>query len=170
MPWSVGSTVSTGDVLTASRYNQDVIENLTVIGGAWTSFTPTWTNITVGNGTQSHAYVAAGKLHIVRMEFILGSTSAMAAASPEFTLPNGVSMKAAYDPLAYLGGAVYEDVSAAASYLGYVSPGASSNSVARLLLWRSDGTYPSVDTVVTTRPMTWATGDKIHATFIFEAA
>jgi hypothetical protein len=161
---------TSGQILTAAQMNTYVRDNLKAVGDAWTAYTPTWSSLTIGNATQNNAYVAAGKLYIVRIEMIVGSTTTFTGNSPEITLPGGVNMKAAYDPLANLGNANYEDQPSAAAYLGFVSPGSAGNDKARFLLWRSDGTYPSVDTVVTTRPFTWASGDKIHAQFMFEAA
>lgn len=68
MAWSIGSNVTAGSVLTASRYNQDVIANLTELApfmSAWTSWTPTLTqtvSVTVTN-TRS-VYMKVGKLVI----------------------------------------------------------------------------------------------------------
>lgn len=54
--------------------------------GAWTSWTPTWTNLTVGNATQTGKYMQIGKLVIARLSFTLGTTSSV-GAGPSFTLP-----------------------------------------------------------------------------------
>jgi hypothetical protein len=54
--------------------------------GAWTSFTPTWSNLTVGNGTGVYKYQQVGKQVFARYKFTLGSTSAM-GTNPNVTLP-----------------------------------------------------------------------------------
>jgi hypothetical protein len=46
--------------------------------GAWTAFTPTWTNLTVGNGVYNTShYTLVGKTVHVAIDFTLGSTSAV---------------------------------------------------------------------------------------------
>jgi hypothetical protein len=54
--------------------------NWVVIGpstGSWTSFTPTWLNVTVGNGTINAAYTVLGKTCTFYTVFTLGSTSSV---------------------------------------------------------------------------------------------
>jgi len=53
---------------------------------AWTSWTPTTTNITIGNGTTVARYAKLGKIVHFHWRFTLGSTSAV-GSSPTFTLP-----------------------------------------------------------------------------------
>jgi hypothetical protein len=53
---------------------------------AWQSWTPTWTNLTVGNGTNASTYTQIGKTVHFRLKFVLGTTSAVGSA-PVFTLP-----------------------------------------------------------------------------------
>jgi hypothetical protein len=71
MAWSIGSNVAPGDVLTASRYNQDVIDNLTELApfmSAWTDYTPQLrqgtTNVT---STKTYGrFIKVGKfVHII---------------------------------------------------------------------------------------------------------
>lgn len=66
MPFANPTVVSTGDVLTASRYNADVVGNWNMFGAAWTTFTPTLTAVTVNpnlgtTGTATGAYLQIGK-------------------------------------------------------------------------------------------------------------
>jgi hypothetical protein len=44
---------------------------------AWTAYTPTYTGVTVGNGTTSFWYSRIGKTVFVKGKFTLGSTSAI---------------------------------------------------------------------------------------------
>jgi hypothetical protein len=55
-------------------------------GDVWRSFTPSWTNFTVGNGTNEGKYQRIGKTVIGMAQIILGSTSAM-GTGPNFTPP-----------------------------------------------------------------------------------
>lgn len=54
--------------------------------GAWTTWVPTLTNLTLGNGTVTAKYQQVGKRIDYRFKFKLGSTSAV-GTSPMFTLP-----------------------------------------------------------------------------------
>lgn len=166
MAFVLPTDVATGDVLTASRYNQDVVENMERIGGAWTSFTPSWTGLTVGNATQTAAYLAAGKLYVVRVQITLGSTSSVAGA--EMTLPDGASLSSGYSINHLVGSAGYLD-SGAALHSGLVSPSSTVTRV-RFLTQAVSGTAVVFDTVANIRPFTWATGDILAAQFVFERA
>jgi hypothetical protein len=59
----------------------------TDISGAWTAYTPTATNFTVGNGTLTGKYVQIGKTVCVRINFTAGSTSSYTASGMAISLP-----------------------------------------------------------------------------------
>lgn len=166
MAWSIGANVATGDVLTATRYNQDVIANMTAIGGAWTSYTPTWTNLTVGNGTNASAYVQAGKLIIVRIKFTLGSTSSVGTI-PYATVP--ASFNSAYTGTFPVGSCTMFDLSTDAVWFGHAIPDSSLTNI-RFFVDNVAGTYSTAGVVSATAPMTWATGDRLETTFVYESA
>jgi len=42
---------------------------------SWTSFTPTWTNLTLGNGTNQATYLRLGGICFVRYNLVFGSTT-----------------------------------------------------------------------------------------------
>jgi hypothetical protein len=169
MAFVIPTDVTVGSVLTASRYNADVVENMTAIGGAWTSFTPTWTNLTVGNATQNSAYIAAGKLHIVRIALTWGSTTSMSGV-PEFTLPNGVSFHSSYYSTAIVGYGALEDDNPGTDYTGVVMRSGATAARGRFLCEQVNATYAAAAGISATVPFTWATGDNIFAVFTFEAA
>lgn len=170
MPWSVGANVSTGDVLTASRYNQDVLANMTMIGGAWTSYTPTWTNVTLGSGVvQQSAYMNAGKLYIVRLYLKLGTSGAF-TGGPEFTLPDAVSMNSNYTIYGRLGVGSLLDDSAGVGYPVQIVPSTTTFARARPLYEAVSGANVVLSGVNATTPVTWTVNDILSATFIFEAA
>ena len=54
--------------------------------GGWTTWTPSYTNLTVGNGTVVSRYRQVGKMVDVFFMFTLGSTSTI-GSDPRFTLP-----------------------------------------------------------------------------------
>lgn len=169
MAFVTPTDVATGEVLTASRYNQDVVANFAAIGGPWTAYTPTWTNLTVGNATQASAYINAGKLYIVRIGLQFGSTTSI-SGSPEFTLPDGVSVNSSYYDTYVFGTGSMRDDSAG---FGFTSPILRSTTTAgrlRFATTNAAGTYARNDVVSATIPFTWATSDRIEGQFFFEAA
>jgi hypothetical protein len=176
MAWTTLGTVAPGDVLRANSgtaaYN-NVIENLNVIGGAWTSFTPSWTNLTVGTGgsaSNTGHYMNAGKLYIVRTRTVLGSSGFSVGTNPQLTLPNSSSFSTAAAAAALtlsLGIAAMLD-SATATYWASIAPSTSTRVEFRLL--RADTAWLSTGTATATVPMTWAASDEIVCQFMYEAA
>lgn len=66
---------------------------------AWSTWTPTLTNLTLGNGTQVAKYAQIGKTVDFLWSLTLGSTSAV-GSTPSFTLPVAASTDyPAYPPL-----------------------------------------------------------------------
>ena len=120
MPWSVGANVSTGDVLTASRYNQDVIANLTELApfmAAWTSWTPTIAQGVTTNIAKTVAYakyVLVGKLAIANVRLDVTGTGT-AGSSLTISLPSAIT-SASTSPR--LGGAHIFDSSTTTRYTG----------------------------------------------------
>jgi hypothetical protein len=61
MAFAIPTNVTVGSVLTASRYNDDVVANFTALGGPWTSYTPTLTQSVEVTKTVTYAkYVQTG--------------------------------------------------------------------------------------------------------------
>ncbi len=88
MTWQTLTNRATGDLIPEGDWDQ-LLENLSEIGGAWTAYTPTLGGWTQGNGTVDGAYRLAGKRLLGRCYFSFGSTSAAAASGATFTLPTG---------------------------------------------------------------------------------
>lgn len=65
----------------------------TAVGGAWTAYTPTITNLTLGNGTRVARYLKKGKTLKLRIDLIGGSTSS-ASGAINIGLPAGMSAHA----------------------------------------------------------------------------
>lgn len=85
---------------------------------AWQSWTPTYTNLTVGNGTVKARYVQIGKTVHFRFWFDLGTTSSI-GNDTKFSLP--VAAHADYaDAYISLGTAVVRDASAANEIPGVI--------------------------------------------------
>lgn len=134
----------------------DIINgNFETLGGAWTSFTPTWTgsggNPAIGNGSLVGGYLQIGKLLFVRINMTAGSTTTFGTGTWDFAIPNSLTVANTYtQPLS----AFFWDSSASTWYSGNGFSGAlSSTSVISV---RSHGSTAGVSSTV---PFTWATGD-----------
>lgn len=132
---------------------------------AWTTYSPTLTNITVGSGTLDAAYIRLGRTIHYRIKFVFGAGSAV-GTSPTYTLP--VAPHAIYtqfhpmaDDVKYLdsGTTVFEGTSEfnSGSSVTLLSPLSAAAGITR-------------QSVTATVPMTWATGDTIYVIGTYEAA
>ena len=136
-------------------------------GNAWTAFTPTWTNLTVGNGTYNRAhYNLIGKTAIVEIDFVLGSTSAV-TGDVTLTLPVLLARKTASSPGLFTLNFFDTGVS---NYLG--SSLAAAGDAKNWLLRASNAgaTYTQLTALSSTIPFTWGTNDRIQFSATFEIA
>lgn len=130
---------------------------------AWQSWTPTWTNLTVGNGTASGAYMQIGKTVFARYSLVLGSTSSVSGAvsfAPPVTA-------VAYGARVSIGTGIIDDVGSATygcfvcfisttSFAMYVNNSSTSD-----LLVQMSGTKPIA---------AYGTGDIVTFSMTYEAA
>jgi hypothetical protein len=122
--------------------------------GAWTSYTPTITGLTLGNGSMSAKYALVGKTLFFSVVFALGSTSAV-GTSPTFGFPSGISPSTGNNgPLGIgasnsIGGTRY-------SFWLFLSDDVI---VPRVL--NASGTYVTHGSITATVPFTWATGNSM---------
>ena len=138
---------------------------ISLSGGAWASWTPTWTNASVGDGTVTAKYSQIGKTVFCRLTFVLGSTSSV-GTSVSFSLP----VTAATYPSAFMpiGEAHFLDASVPALFKGAVLW--SSTTTAALNVENASGTYTSLAALTNLIPFTWTTSDAIECQFHYEAA
>jgi hypothetical protein len=127
--------------------------------GAWTAWTPSWTNLTPGSGTNTGSYCVIGKTVFFRAVFIFGSGSAV-GNTPIITLP--VTIKT-YTGITVIGNAYIVD-SGAVQFMGSVL---STGTIICFVLFNS---YLAHANVTTTVPMTWTTSDAIVLEGFYEAA
>jgi len=163
-----GTETLTNKTLTSPKLNEDVALTSTSTElnaldgqvGAWTAFTPSWTNLTVGSGTNVGAYCQIGKIVHFRVKFTYGAGSAV-GSSPYFALPvtakvaNGVNFTTWYldANVGYYQG--FADISAA-------------NMVLHALV--ASGTYLGSTACTATVPFTWTSTDFIQISGTYEAA
>lgn len=132
--------------------------------GAWTSWTPTWTNLTVGNGTVNAAYAKVGRTVQFRLLVTFGSTTSMSEL-PAFTLP--VTAASVYGAGEWpIGSGTLLDAGTKA-WIG--APQVAISDPAKAYVRSDDGSggwrNPS-----STVPFTWTTTDKIMLSGTYEAA
>jgi hypothetical protein len=143
-----GSTVACG------------MSSLYLTAEAWTAFTPSWTNLTVGaGGTNTGAYVQIGKTVHFRTRFIFGSGSAV-GTNPQITLP--VTIKD-YVTRSIIGSVMLED-NGTGTYTGVVLTDGT------IYAHLTSGTYLQQAQMTASAPWTWTTNDSIETTGTYEAA
>jgi hypothetical protein len=129
--------------------------------GAITSYTPVFTNATVGNGTVDAEYQRVGNLVFCYVRFTLGSTSSIGNA-PFFSLPVGTSKRGQFVGTSYYGD------TGTGSYGGLIEL---SGGNAFYRLTTTSGTYANYDSDLSaTRPHTWAVNDTLTTYFYYEVA
>ena len=137
--------------------------------GTYTAYTPTWINLTVGNGTQNFKYARVNNLVHVNGYLIWGSTTSITGAFVNLTIP--VLSSAVYSSVSWVpfGEALFFDTSGNSIYQAE-GVSVTSNSVARLRMVVTSGTNVLNSNITSTTPFTWATGDQMAINFTYEAA
>jgi hypothetical protein len=125
----------------------------------WQTWTPTYTNLTIGNGTVTARYQQIGKLINFRFIFTLGSTSAV-GTTPTISMPatpnNYYALYTTY--IADNGVASYTGMSD--SFAGVFYP----------LAQLTNATYLSWNYFSASVPFTWGNGDSFGISGSYEAA
>lgn len=132
----------------------------------WQTWAPSWTGLTVGNGTLNYAlYTQIGKTIFFNFKFTLGSSSAVTGpvqvsypVSPN-TTPTGVSSQ-------FTGNvAFFNDGTTRVIGRAY-----GSTSTIVLAAVSTSGSYPTQTNLSATVPFTWATDYAFAASGVYEAA
>lgn len=163
MAWITPTTVSTGDVLTASRYNADIQANLTELApffSAWTAYPPVWTNLTVGNATNTGRYVQVGKLVIYQGQLTWGSTTSATASNTTVSLP--VTAKST-SGISFAGSGYINDAGTR-----FYSVTCYQASTTTMIFIHSGDVGTGI--VTGTAPQTWASTDILSWQVVYEAA
>lgn len=130
-------------------------------GGAPSTYTPSWLSSGVapalGNGTITGRYIQIGKLVYVQIKLTIGSTSTFGTGSYFFDLPVGAHAADAYNVTVQA-----FDTSGSAFYAGSARP--NGGSVLPITLAAPVGDYNA------NVPFTWAVGDTLTLTMVYEAA
>lgn len=130
-------------------YGQDEI--LIPAGGVWKNYTPIWTaattNPSIGNGTLAGRYTTIGKLAVVSIRMVAGSTTTFGSDEWRFSLPIVSQFPYGSFPVKVLDyGTAWYDLTGkfASNSLVYIPP------------------------LRSTYPMTWAVNDFLELTVTYE--
>ena len=147
-----------GEVLTAADMNGI---------GETTSFTPSFSNFTLGNGTINFAtFVRVQNLVFVQLQVTLGSTSSVTG-----NIFFGCPVVPVEKTQNLVGTCVLFDANTTVNNVGYVSMTASGgNGVLQLLPINAASTYASMAAASSTIPFTWATSDIFIASATYRVA
>lgn len=133
---------------------------------AWTTYTPTWTNATVGNGTNTGRYYDDGINVKLMVEFILGSTSSV-GSFPKFSLPVNASARQMF----LYGGRLLDSGISDTIPICQIE-----SATTAVVYWSNINQAVSAVDYVTgrqinaTTPWTWGTNDRIQIYWSYEKA
>lgn len=130
--------------------------------GSWQSWTPTISGFALGDGTVDAHYCQVGKVVTCRLIVTVGSTSTI--GDLVFTPPVTAAVSFTYGPI---GIATALDAGTA-FYFGNIYQIGTTDF--RVGMFDQAGTYQTITGLTPTVPFTWAPGDRISATFTYEAA
>jgi hypothetical protein len=164
MAFTTPGTAVAGDVLTAAFWNSNVRDNLNEVApffATWTTFTPSWSSLTVGNGTNTGRYLKVGSLVSFNVIFTLGSTSSI-SGDVSLTLPFEAK------DLFVVGASVMLRQTGAANFPGgHLQTSTTSMNIRAA---NTAGAYASLTAMSSTIPFTWATGHQIIVAGTYQAA
>lgn len=166
MAWVTPTSVSTGDVLTASRWNQDIVSNaaeLAAFFAAWTSWTPSFAGgFANGNATRSGKYIKIGRSVSFYGIITAGSTTTFGAVL-RATLP--VTAASLDNGNCIFGHFLDASVGRVPAF---VIP--NSTTEVEFASINTAGTYAASAQTNATVPFTWVNGDGIFYAGTYEAA
>ena len=139
---------SPGDVLTAADMNAI---------GDFKAFTPSWSGLTVGNGSQTWTYCVVNELLVATGRFTFGSTSAV-TSNVDMTIPGGYTVA---NQNQWCGGVQY--AIGGTTYLGFIDT-VSTTSV-RFREYNVSGSLLIRQNIGSGSPASWSSGDQIKGTF-----
>jgi hypothetical protein len=152
-----GQLAYTNDVSSLWSYDGT---NWLPINTKYQTWSPSYTNLTIGNGTVIARYIQIGKFIDLNFEFTLGSTSSV-GSGPVISLP-----VAGATAVGSTGNARYLD-NGVTNYLGSLNV---SSSGLRPQVVKTDGTFANIEGGITaTAPFTWVTGDVLTFNAQYEA-
>ena len=135
--------------------------------GAYTSFTPTWYGVTIGNATVNAAYSQIGKTVNARVSMVVGSTTSFATSTIAIACPvtpksgvkqaggSGMAVDASTPTYEYFV-SCYIDDDPSYGYINIRTP-------------QINSTILELRNTNSTRPFAWATGDTLVFSITYQA-
>jgi hypothetical protein len=158
--------VGTNDqVLTADSTTATGLKWSTPSGATYTytTFTPTFTNFTLGNGSLDCRYVEIGKFVHCTIKIVFGSTTSITGRL-DIQAPTGASTISTPNNT-YVGNTRALDAGVE-NYSGSIL--VLSSSVLTPFINTATGTYTTPSNIGTTVPFTWGTSDELQISFIYQ--
>jgi len=153
---TMGTPTVTGGTFTTPVVSQ--FGTASGLGASWGTWTPSWTNLTVGNGTLNYArYIALGKTNNFVLSFTLGTSSAI-TNNVSVSIPTTSVAYSNFFPIAY--GCAIDETGSVWSIGLFMTSG----SVGRLFV-DNGSFYASLNG---STPFTWTSGDSIYLTGMYE--
>jgi len=165
-------SVTYGEQPSATKWNylgtndaffEDFIIGTNGVHAAWTSWTPSYTNLTVGNGTNASKYIKYGTTVFFTVSFTLGSTSSVGSNPTFSSLP---VTPATLSTGEIVGHGTFRD----ATGNNYFSVLWYSGSTYQLIRVQVSGTDLIYIGISSTSPFTWTTSDNIFYRGTYQAA
>ena len=148
-----------GSTLVANSSTSTGLEWQAPASGGWTNFTPTWSGLTVGNGTVTAQYMEINKTVFIFVNVDFGSTTSI---SGDVLMSIPIDMETPLTGVR-MGTAICYDATSS-SILAVIQANTASQIRFRYLL--DTGTNPIRDNDLgASGPFTWTTGDKLIAEF-----
>jgi hypothetical protein len=133
--------------------------------GGYTTWTPTFTSFTLGNGTATARYVQIGKLIHCQLKVVLGSTSSVSGLI-QFTLPVSASTSVQGNYVGLNSASCLD--AGTAQYPGTCALISSTDAV--IFAIPAGFTYLQTTSTSATVPFTWGSTDQFLVNFVYEAA
>ena len=163
MAYTTPTTHVAGETLPAADWNVLCANDVAFspLAGAWTSFTPTLSNIVAGNGVHASRYMQVGRMVSVFFKFTFGTTTTI-SGPPVFSLP-----VAASGNVFNVSQCMFLDFGSN-RYIGMCELDSVTNVVCHGVL--TSGTYATQSTPNATVPFTWTTNDSVTVGLVYESA
>jgi hypothetical protein len=131
------------------------------------TWTPTYTNITLGNGTVEARYIEYGKLVMAKFKLVFGSTTTIDGTAPTISLPVTASSEAIQTASTVFGSATILD-SGVSNFVAHVR--FANTTATQVVVQEHAATHGRHAHISATVPMTWTTNDVLTFSGTYEAA
>lgn len=150
---------TTGTIWDKSAIAGSILDPVDALVGGWTTYSPTWTNLTIGNGTVSAKRAIVNDTVFWRIVVVFGSTSAISGSVSVTTPTNNT---AAATALELANGVLYDSSSGQTYPMKVLTTGPTTG-----ILFTAASPMSGISATV---PFTWAVGDQIGIVGVYEKA